>query len=633
MHTLSVPVTNWSPVQPLDCAATLKELRRAGAGRVFLCVCRSVAPEAEKRAQLAALRQNIPFFERAGLEVGVWMSTLGHGGPLVAGGGAEDTVDFPRIVGLSSETCEDSFCPMDEGYAALFVDWVEQVARAGARRIMLDDDYRLAYRAYGIGCACEKHLARMEEICGERLSRAQLRRLAFSGAPNRYRAAWLKAQAESLIGLAKRCRARLNAIDPAIQLGFCACLSSWGVDGADAIALTRAFAGGAKPFLRTIGAPYWHVRHNWGARLGDIIELTRLQAHWCEDSGIELFAEGDVYPRPRFSCPAAYLECFDTALRAAGCLDGILKYVLDYVSSPRYETGYIDRMQKNRAAYAFIEKHFARGACAGAVPRVAMRRLDEADLPEECDTDALTDGMFFSMEQRLLANASIPMAYGGDGVRVAFGENARHIDLAELRFGLVTDAPGARILRERGVDTGVLSLRPSACAPVREHFLAQDEYVGLDGLKGFYEMEVSPQARVDSEFLAAGRAWPGGFRYKNLYVLAFDAFAARRSLGALAGNLRAWQIRRAIEELGKALPAACEGNPYLYVLAKDTPDGLALGLWNLFEDPACGRVRLNRAYQRVEACGAQARLVEGGTALELETEIPPWSFALFALAQ
>ena len=428
MYTLSVPITNWSPDRPLDCAATLKELRRAGAERVFLCVCRSVAPEAEKRAQLAALRQNIPFFEQAGLEVGVWMSTLGHGGPLVSGGGAEDAVDFPRIVGLSGETCEDSFCPMDEGYAALFADWVEQVARAGARRIMLDDDYRLAYRAYGMGCACEKHLARMEEICGERLSRAQLRRLAFSGAPNRYRAAWLKAQEESLIGLAKRCRARLNAIDPAIQLGFCACLSSWGVDGADAIALTRAFAGGAKPFLRTIGAPYWHVGHNWGARLGDIIELTRLQAHWCEDSGIELFAEGDVYPRPRFSCPAAYLECFDTALRAAGCMDGILKYVLDYVSSPRYETGYIDRMQKNRAAYAFLEKHFARGACAGAVPRVAMRRLDEADLPEECDTDALTDGMFFSMEQRLLANASIPMAYGGDGVRVAFGENARHID-------------------------------------------------------------------------------------------------------------------------------------------------------------------------------------------------------------
>ena len=48
MFTLSVPVTNWSPDRPLDCAATLKELRRAGAGRVFLCVCRSVEEVAEK---------------------------------------------------------------------------------------------------------------------------------------------------------------------------------------------------------------------------------------------------------------------------------------------------------------------------------------------------------------------------------------------------------------------------------------------------------------------------------------------------------------------------------------------------------------------------------------------------------
>ena len=240
------------------------------------------------------------------------------------------------------------------------------------------------------------------------------------------------------------------------------------------------------------------------------------------------------------------------------------------------------------------------------------------------------------MEQRLLAKRFHSHGLWRRWRARGLWRKRAHIDLAELRFGLVTDAPGARILRERGVDTGVLSLRPSACAPVREHFLAQDEYVGLDGLQGFYEMEVSPQARVDSEFLAAGRAWPGGFRYKNLYVLAFDAFAARRSLGALAGNLRAWQIRRALEELGKALPRRLRGQSPIcmcWPTIRISYTYIYLGLWNLFEDPACGRVRLNRVYQRVEACGAQARLVEGGTALELETEIPPWSFALFALAQ
>ena len=93
MFTLSVPVTNWSPVQPLDCAATLKELRRAGAGRVFLCVCRSVAPEAEKRAQLAALRQNIPFFEQAGLEVEMCIRDS-HIGFAAGGGGPAQRPGF-----------------------------------------------------------------------------------------------------------------------------------------------------------------------------------------------------------------------------------------------------------------------------------------------------------------------------------------------------------------------------------------------------------------------------------------------------------------------------------------------------------------------------------------------------------
>ena len=183
------------------------------------------------------------------------------------------------------------------------------------------------------------------------------------------------------------------------------------------------------------------------------------------------------------------------------------------------------------------------------------------------------------------------------------------------------------------MDTGVLSLRPSACAPVREHFLAQDEYVGLDGLQGFYEWKFLRGRgwTASSWRLAAPGRAASAIKICTFWLstrlpraVRWARWRAICAPGRSGGRWRNWE---------KRFPAACEGNPYLYVLAKDTPDGLALGLWNLFEDPACGRVRLNRAYQRVEACGAQARLVEGGTALELETEIPPWSFALFALAQ
>jgi hypothetical protein len=67
----------------------------------------------------------------------------------------------------------------------------------------------------------------------------------------------------------------------------------------------------------------------------------------------------------------------------------------------------------------------------------------------------------------------------------------------------------------------------------------------------------------------------------------------------------------------------------LYLMAKRGPDGLALGPWILFEDPAGGRVQLDRVYARAVGHGARAHLE--GDALVLDEEIPAWRFALFHL--
>lgn len=83
MYKISVPVMNYHPYRAMDRENTLSELRRLGADRVFLCVGRGIEPEDERNAELRALGQNIRFFEAAGLEVGVWMSSLGHGVALV----------------------------------------------------------------------------------------------------------------------------------------------------------------------------------------------------------------------------------------------------------------------------------------------------------------------------------------------------------------------------------------------------------------------------------------------------------------------------------------------------------------------------------------------------------------------
>ena len=52
-----------------------------------------------------------------------------------------------------------------------------------------------------------------------------------------------------------------------------------------------------------------------------------MESAWTKNGEIEIMAEGDVYPRPRTLCPASCLEGFDTAIRASGCTDGVLKYV------------------------------------------------------------------------------------------------------------------------------------------------------------------------------------------------------------------------------------------------------------------------------------------------------------------
>ena len=49
----------------------------------------------------------------------------------------------------------------------------------------------------------------------------------------------------------------------------------------DSATVSRILAGNTKPYLRTIGAPYWAVNRSWGNRVQDVIELTRMERSWC----------------------------------------------------------------------------------------------------------------------------------------------------------------------------------------------------------------------------------------------------------------------------------------------------------------------------------------------------------------
>lgn len=633
MHSyhISVPLVRyWDHPEESLC-----EAQRLGASRVFLCVSRGLGSEAENRRELEQLAEAIPFYEAAGLEVGVWLSSIGHGGSLT--GGHNDTADgFTRLVGLHGQICgEDSFCPLDPDFSAAICQQVHNIAAAGAKMIMLDDDFRLGTRA-DCGCICDRHMAEYRRRLGEDIAPEDVLPLAFSGEPNRYRQVFYDLMGDTLRGFARRLRAAVDRVNPSIRLGACSCCTVWDGDGVDSIELAQILAGNTRPFLRLIGAAYWPTC--WAPpadRLAYVAELERMQGFWCSGTGIEIFSEGDVYPRPRSFVPSAYLEAFDTILRADGRTEGILKYGVDYCSLPRYETGYADRAERNRTVAEEISHRFAGKSDVGVGVACTMKKLMHCVFqnPQKELDNSYRISHFLQPEQQLLTNNSIPIAYGAADVRIVFGENAKHLDLSTLPKGLLLDADAAATLEARGLDVGLITAAPLQETPTHEYFAEEADVAPLGNKKGLISLTAKPDAETLSWFVGQMRT-PSAYRYENavglrVLVLGFRAEQAVSNARFQRSYYRQSQLIRTIEWLGRQpLPAVCSKNPDLYLLCKRGPHSMSVGLWNLFPDAVLTpTVTLDRPGCRVEFWNAAGHLE--GNQVCFDCDIPAFSFAGF----
>ncbi len=608
-------------------AEFIDRLKTAGVSRVYLCVgtCRATAEA--KNDYENRLKRYIPIFENAGFEVGVWMSSLGHGG-------AETTERHDRDFALmeSADGMHNSggYCPLDDVHTEAFRDWLKRVAAAGATLIMLDDDYRMAFRGGKLYCCCDRHRALIEERLGQSVTREELGAV-FSGEPSGLRDAWLFAQGEGLLRLARRLREAVDSVNPDIRLGHCAVLSTWELDGVDSIALARAFAGKTKPFLRLIGAPYWAALQNFDVRsLSTVIEYERLQAAWCATggSGIEIFSEGDVFPRPRWKVPAAYLELFDAGLRASGGFDGILKYMCDYASLPDFETGYLARHNRNSGRREWIAAHFNGKETIGLSLFEPMKTIhlsrDTGDVHNRCIPASL----------RLAAFNALPTKFSPGGTTVIFGDSAELATDAQFQDGAVIDAAAARILTRRGFDVGVKAFGESV-NPSREHF--GGELNDSESVNGRYiTMTPRENAAVLSEISIGSERLPGAFTYEDgrgrrFLVYAYFARDCCASPAVFFGYYRQKTLIKALEWVGRAkLPVTCEGNPYLYMIAKRDQHSLSVALFNLFCDEAIApRLTLDCSYARIESFGCDAA-VDGNTVTL--SDIAPYGFAAFSVS-
>jgi len=619
MYKISVPLMNRN-IQRAGREKFAEYLKKMKAERVFLALDAYFVDEKKRTVELAALKDNCEYFKSQGFEVGAWIWTFMIN---------EDT-QYTHMTSPFGKVSATQMCPSDPAFREFAAFYVKEIAKCGVDMIMYDDDYRYGFIDIGMGCTCKNHLARMSEIVGEELTlNDDLANKLLAGGKNKYRSAWLQANGEYFRLFAKEMRAALDQINPDIRFGPCACMPLWDFDGVSTAEISRILAGNTKPFLRLIGAPYWSVNRSWGNRLQDVIELERMERSWCGD-GIEIFSEGDVYPRPRFACPASYLEGFDTALRADGRMDGILKYPTDYTSSADYEPEYIRRHLRNQPLYERIDAHFSGKTAVGVRVYEAMTKFEDTVVPEEVAGTTQVQIMFFSPAARMLTASSVPTVYEGLGCAgIAFGENVKYIPEEALDRGLIIDARAAAILTERGIDVGITEIGERVSVN-EEHYLNYNEDLPAATAKP-YKMTLKEKANIQSTFTVEGGTIPASYRYENaagqrFLVFTFNGYFAPDQL--TRQYTRSRQLAEAVEWFsGSKLPAYAFGNPDLYIMCKDSESARTVGLWNFFADSIFEPViTLNKEYSKITFINCTGELRGNKVFL---SEIQPFAFAGF----
>ena len=617
MYKLAVPVTNEN-VTRCTPGRVYEEIKKFSPDRIFISVGEYETDPVKREKALTELRVNCEFFKSRGFEVGVWIwAFMMKDSPFTCMKSLKGT-DFPQ-----------NMCPWDENFLEFAASYARDMARTGVDIIMYDDDLRYGFLGESPACVCRNHLKKISEAVGEDVTAELICEKVHSGGKNKYRDAYLKANGDAFRNFARRMREAVDEINPDIRMGACACLNSWDIDGVEAEELARIFAGKNKPFFRLIGAPYWAALNCWGISLQDSIELSRMECAWTKDRNIEIFSEGDVYPRPRTLVPASYLEGFDTALRAAGCTDGILKYGMDYVSDADYETGYSRFHLKNQALYENIGRLFGDKEAVGVRVYEAPAKLSDAVFTEE----ESIDNMFFSLAARTLSYNTIPTVYEGEGITGAvFGENARHLTAEAFRRGLILDIKAALILNDKGIDTGISLCGEKITAGSFEVFTDNGNRISTMGAK-IYDITLKNDAEALSFTEKDGKAIPMSYYFENgggqkFFVL--NIVPDINNPSVLRHYERNRQYREAVFRLsGEQLPAQIGGHPALYMHCKKGETGLAVGLWNFFADAVYDpEITLDGDYSEIEFINCTGTLCGNKVLL---SDITPYAFAGFVV--
>ncbi|MBA4387542.1 MAG: hypothetical protein C0404_06145 [Verrucomicrobia bacterium] len=541
------------------------------------------------------LRSITVLFREKGIEPVFWMGrTIGH---------VDHPADYPKspfqpIVGPRGKEAYDCFCPLDAGFRKYLCDGLAIMAGAGVNLVLLDDDYRMMGHgdAAQFGCYCPLHLAAFKEKTGLALTPEEVFQKTMCGMPGTLRDQWLDVQGQSLYQLSEEIERAVSKANPEARVGLCSVMwHSSGHDGVELPELARKLAGKKRPFVRTIGAPYWarepfHVI--W------VTEFTRLQQAWLGKAipDVELLAEGDTYPHTRFHTSATMLNSYMEFLSIAG-FPGFLCYAMGYTGRPNHEKGYVELLAKSRVRHETL-RDFAPASyiAAGVRPLECMNSMRHWVMPEKMG-DAMKTWPNQPVSLKFLGRLGIPLAYEGDSHPVFLcGYGAAGLSDAELnaafKNGAVLDAVAADWLAGRGFDVGVKQIMPAggSCAELFE----KNEFNGTAGgfsqptravgPKTFFNCTPQSSAKVISRFVdeAGKTVFAGTVLHENakkqrFCILPFglhDLTPDRGTATLMFDYARQEQLVRCLGWVGRRpLPVAILGLPDIHLLCRVSPKG------------------------------------------------------------
>ncbi|MBQ8432770.1 MAG: hypothetical protein IJX28_07790 [Clostridia bacterium] len=637
MYQISVPVMN-ATVTSSTREEYLRQFLACEASRVFLVPDTDINTGEVRDLEL--LKENLAFFSAHGVEGAIWVGeTVGHGGLTHDAPKGKAQPAFVPLVNFDGARRPGTVCPLDTSFQERLKTLFTKLAATGAKLILIDDDFRLSQHGKdSFCCLCPLHVERINQRCGEVLTREELRDRIFHGKPNPYRDAYLQESGDSLRHLARVLRSAVDAVDPSVGLALCSCHCVWDSDGTDPIELTHLLKGNHPPVLRLQGAPYWAVLGD--KKLPTVFEIARMMASFCKDTGFELMSECDAYPRPRYHVPASLVELQDALIRADGSIGTSLKYMFDYTASPFYETGYVERHVRDLPLLKETGERFAAGE------QVGVRIVIRPHLLKDSDCDLITPKMAspYPTAGVLMGYCTIPTTYTGRALcSAAFGQNSMDLSREDLDGGVILDAAGAILLTEKGVDVGLdprADLRGSLISTIATRCMTPDgeeRALLLNG--GCRLLTATPRAAAEPllSCVADGTDRLLCYRYENsrgqrFLVYLFEATSLHRDSGLLQGYLVQQATTRGVEWISRRpLPVKCMGHPQLYLLCKEEDDRLTVGLFNCHADSIYApTLTLDRDYQRVECLRGEGVLDHRTLTL---SELPAYSWTAVTLTR